>query len=262
MISKEYEEECDVRFMRACVAALGYEIDQDSIGTYSERALHKVLKYYLEPRPEYHEIKLNGFIADIKNPDGIIEIQTRAFSRLKEKLASFLPQERVTVVYPVIAKKYLRYLDANTGELSERRSSTKRMTVFDTAYELYNIREFLSYENLSLKLIFLEAEQIKRVGERVKVGKRYRDGVSIEKIPRKVLYEIDIRTRSDYSVFIPEGLSESFTATELGQRVGKRFKYGYSIISILEAVGLIEGPFPEGRKKLYKLLPMGAACVR
>ena len=52
------------------------------IGTQKERTLHSVLKYYLEPDAEYHEIPIGSFIADIYRDDRIIEVQTGSFTPL------------------------------------------------------------------------------------------------------------------------------------------------------------------------------------
>lgn len=71
------------------------------IGTLGERTLHMVLKRYFEPDESLHEIRVGGFVADIVRPNGIIEIQTRDFSKLRRKLAAFLELGPVTVVYPV-----------------------------------------------------------------------------------------------------------------------------------------------------------------
>lgn len=247
------KEDRDVRFMRACVAALGYEGGAASIGTYSERAVHRVMKFYLEPREECHEIKHLGCVADIKNESGITEIQTKAFGRMKPKLEAFLRDCKVTVVYPVIAKKYIRTLDASSGELSDRKLSPKRQRVFDAAYELYNIREFLGCDNLSVKLVFLEAEEIRQQDIKVKIAGRTRTRMKINTVPIGIIDEVDLRSPRDYSVFIPNGLPDRFTASELGSLIGKRFAYGYSVVSILSSVGLIEGPQSEGRRKVYSL---------
>ena len=49
-----------------------------------------ILKLAEEPCEACHEIKVKGSVADIKNADGIVEIQTRAFERLLPKLKKFL----------------------------------------------------------------------------------------------------------------------------------------------------------------------------
>ena len=77
------------RFERAL--ALANAPTPTCIGTLSERVTHRVLKYYFEPDPNFHEVKYLGSVADIKNSDGIIEIQTKGLDRLRGKLHKFLP---------------------------------------------------------------------------------------------------------------------------------------------------------------------------
>ena len=52
--------------------------------------LHAVLKNYYEPFEQNHEIKVGRFVADIVGEQGVIEIQTRNFGNLLEKLDNFL----------------------------------------------------------------------------------------------------------------------------------------------------------------------------
>ena len=62
-----------------------------NIGTYKEKKLHIILKKYFEENPEFHEIKVNGFIADICRDGIITEIETSGFSGLGPQLAASLP---------------------------------------------------------------------------------------------------------------------------------------------------------------------------
>ncbi len=71
--------------------------ERAGIGTLGEKSVHAVLKAAYEPHPENHEIPIGGYIADIVGEGGVIEIQTRALWRLKEKLAAFLQFCPVTV---------------------------------------------------------------------------------------------------------------------------------------------------------------------
>ena len=73
------------------------------IGTRKEKILHSILKYTIEPREQYHEVKHLGSICDIKNEEGIYEIQTRGLYRLGSKLDKFLKESRVHIIYPVIS---------------------------------------------------------------------------------------------------------------------------------------------------------------
>jgi len=216
-----------------------------------ERSLHKILKFYLEPDESFHEIKVNGSIADIKKGDEIIEIQTRSMSRLLPKLEKFLPDHKVTVVYPLDHTKYIRWIDKKTGETTERRKSPKSATVFDSVYELYNIRRFIGDRNLSLKLIFLNVEEYRYRNE-MAFGKR-RNKVRAERIPTSIEYAVDIREPDDYRIFIPNGLADHFSVADFNRAVGGRFSYGYSAISILRAAGLVDDGERIGRSIKYKL---------
>ena len=85
--------------------------------------MHAALKSYYEPEFESREVKVGGCVADIVGENGIIEIQTRRFDRLGRKLDAFLEAARVTVVYPVVPKRGLCWVDPETGEIFEKRKS-------------------------------------------------------------------------------------------------------------------------------------------
>lgn len=114
------------RFLQARKEALGRVGGAGGIGTLSEKALHAALKSYYEPDFESREVKVGGFVADIVGENGIIEIQTRGFDRLGRKLDVFLEAACVTVVYPVVPKRGLCWVDPETGEISEKRNHRKR----------------------------------------------------------------------------------------------------------------------------------------
>ena len=102
------------------------EKDRGGIGTYNEKTLHAVLKNFFEPDSAYHEIPVNNYIADIKNSDGIIEIQTSGFGTIRDRLEVFLSLSDVTVVYPIAAVKSLVWIDPETGAAESKRKSPKR----------------------------------------------------------------------------------------------------------------------------------------
>ena len=129
-----------------------------SIGTLGERTLHAALKYYLQPESQFHEVRVGRWVADIKDENGITEIQTRSFSRLLPKLEWFLSQGKVTVVYPVAAVKRVCWVDPQTRETTPFRKSPKRKGPGDILYELYAIRRWLDHKNLTLRILLLEMD--------------------------------------------------------------------------------------------------------
>ena len=96
------------------------------IGELNEKTLHLTLKNYIDPDPSHHEVTLSGSVCDIVNEDGITEIETRSFTNLSKKLNKLLDIAPVTVVFPIGQKIWVRFIDNETGEISERKPSTKR----------------------------------------------------------------------------------------------------------------------------------------
>ena len=87
----------EARFLAACGEALE-DNRQAGIGTLGEKTLHAALKRYFGPEERFREVAVGRYVADVMSPEGIIEIQTAGFGRLREKLAFFLPNSPVTVV--------------------------------------------------------------------------------------------------------------------------------------------------------------------
>ncbi len=130
--------------MRICVIESKY---RGSIGLLGEKILHAGLKLYFEPNSDFHEVKVSGFVADICNAEGIIEIQTRSLGKLKRKLEVFLQNVPVTIIYPIAHTKYLCWVDEETGTVTGRRKSPKTGSAWDLFRELYPLRSFLTHPN-------------------------------------------------------------------------------------------------------------------
>ncbi len=86
-------------FEQAKLKVLLKQNDPHGFGTLQEKTVHAVMKLYYEPDEDYHEVPIEGYIADIYTGERIIEIQNGNFNRLRPKLAAFLPLYPVTVVY-------------------------------------------------------------------------------------------------------------------------------------------------------------------
>ncbi len=126
-ISMEYiSQSASERFETAKKKVLGIQRDRQGIGTLGEKTVHAIVKHYMEPDTDYHEIPVDGYVADIYREGNIIEIQTANFNKLREKLGCFLKHYEVTVVYPIPHIKYLRWLDEESGSITAGRNLPKR----------------------------------------------------------------------------------------------------------------------------------------
>ncbi len=225
------------RFEKAKEKIIGIDRERHGIGTQSEKTMHAVLKYYMEPDEDHHEIPIDRYIADIYKDGKIIEIQTRQFNRLRGKLNCFLKDYPVKIIYPIPSVKWMVWVNEETGELSKPRKSPKKASYFDAFIELYKIKMYLSNPNISFKLISLEVTEYKLLNGWSEDKKRgsYRD----DRIPMEILEERDIDCVKDYMQFVPYELPEEFTVKDFAKAAHISLRLAQTTISILKEVGTI-----------------------
>lgn len=241
----------ELGFQQACERVLHQKYQRNSIGLLNEKTLHAVLKYYFEPCVENHEKKVGDYVADIVGESGIIEIQTRSYAKLRNKLAAFLEVCPVTVVYPLAAVKWLRWIDSKTGECSPRRKSPKQETIFDAFWELSQIRAYLLHPNLTLCIVLLELEEYRSADGK---EKRKKWSVSrLDRIPLSLLEERYFRTRSDYLQVLSPELPEHFTVKEFAAIHKIRLRNAQSTLYTLRNMGAIHIVGRQGRAHLYSI---------
>ena len=239
------------KFAEAKIKVLGEFSENGGIGTLGEKSLHKILKFYIDPDPRHHEVELLGCVADVMNESGVFEIQTRNLKALRPKLQKMLNITPVTVVYPMPYEKYITLMDKESGEFISRRKSPKRSRTFDALYELYNLRDLLSRENLTVALVFLNVDEYRYIGGK-HFGRKVRS-TRIERIPNSIERISLLKTKDDYiEAFMPDGLEAEFSKGAYERKIGSNFKHGYSGVAILEALGILNVKIC-GRRKTYYL---------
>ena len=225
------------RFQQACMQARESLHGQNGIGTLGEKTLHAALKAYYEPDAESHEIKIGRYIADIVGENGIIEIQTRSFDKLRKKLEAFLSVAHVSVVYPVAAVKKLLWIDPQTGEISKPRKSPRKGVAQDVFRELYKIRPLLSHPNLSIRIALLEIEEYRCRDGWSADGKK--GATRCDRIPSVFIKEIVLNTPSDYRQLLPEILPSPFTAKDYQKAAGIRLSDAQTALLLLYELGVV-----------------------
>ncbi len=222
------------------------------IGTYREKTLHIFLKNYIEPNSHYHEVKVGKKYADIVNENGIIEIQTRSFNNLREKLEYLLNEYKVTIVYPYAALKWLIWLDTETGEISKKRKSPKKLSFYDSFYELYKIKQYLSHPNLNLYLLGMEMEEIRYLNgwstDRKKGSER------MDRFPISILEELHIKSFDDYIWLLPSNIPSPFTSVDYQKSANVSPRVTGYALNCLETLKIIKCVGKKDRKKLYEIV--------
>ena len=239
------------RFENALEKAKSNPAFSGSIGTLSEKTLHSVLKYYLEPCDDFHEVALDGYVADILRDGCITEIQTRDFSRLRAKLSAFLQAHPVTVVYPIAKTRHYYVADTETGELSAKKKSPKKGNVYDAFLELYKIKPILLSKNLYFHFLLLDITEYRCA---VPKSRRNRKGTErVDRIPNAIEEEIFIDSKSDYKKLIPSDLPSPFTSRDFAKAIRRTRAHAQTALNVLTAVGAVERTDRRGREYLYKI---------
>ena len=225
-----------------------------SIGTLGEKSLHAVLKLYYEPDSSRHELPVGEHIADIVGEEGVIEIQTRRLSALKNKLKSLLEICRVTVVHPIITGKRIISVSGETGEVISVRKSPKHGTLYTEMREIYALREHLTEENLTLKLPLLTANEYRTYGVRTNRRKKQRTkrGEYISDIiPTDIIDEITLAQSSDYAILMPQGLPDAFGVRTFAEAAGTDEPSARMAINLLVRTGHLLHCGKEGNARIY-----------
>lgn len=231
---------------------IGADRQRPGIGTLSEKTVHAILKSYYEPDEDRQEIPIENYVADIYTGGEIIEIQTRQFNRMRDKLTVFLPLYPVTIVYPIPREKWIIWIDEESGELSKKRKSPVKGNPYFVFPELYKIKMFLKDPNLKLKLVLLDMEEYKLLNgwsrDRKKGSSRY------DRIPTELAEEIEISCLRDYMQFVPYELEGEFTSREFAKAAHIPVSLAQTTLNILYYVGTVTRTGKKGNQYLYTVM--------
>lgn len=214
------------------------------IGRLAERSLHAALKERLALPGDRLEAALDGYVIDILRDDLLIEIQTRHLYALRRKLTRLLAANRVRLVHPIAAEKWILRVDADDRRVS-RRKSPKRGQTLDVFRELVRVPDLLAHPNFSLEVVLIREEEVWRDDGQ---GSWRRKGWS--RADRRLLDIITARTfvvPADYLALLPEDLPQPFTNRELAEAAGCTPALAQKVTYTLRGLDLIRLEGKRGR---------------
>lgn len=219
---------------------------REGIGIYNEKSLHRICKRFFAKgeKEEIFEVKVGPFIVDLLEDGQITEVQGASFRPLREKLDYYHKEGySVTVAHPVLADLTLLRADRETGEILRQHRYRSYERPVDVLPLLYDLRECLAKETFTLCLVLIRAEEF-RYSERMRYRKK--GAYESELFARELMDLLTFRTREDYRIFLPEGLPETFSATEFGKLTRLKGRRIYSALNTLVAIGLLTREKEEG----------------
>jgi len=179
------------------------------IGVQNERSLHAALKlWYAQPEDKF-EVPLNGFYIDLVRGEQLVEIQTRNFSAIRQKLQTLVNTHRVHLLHPITYEKWVQQVERTGNKVLSRRKSPYKGKLTDLFEELVRLPELLKHENFTIEFLLIKEEEV-----RCKDGKgsRHRKRESIK--DRKLLEVVSTHSfgsGEDFMAFIPPSLPRPFS---------------------------------------------------
>lgn len=238
-------------FNEACARVREGSLPTQSIGVMKEKPLHATLKWWLDDNPDHHEVTLPcGKVADIFNGTTVTEVQTGSFSPLRKKLEVLLEKYSVTVVHPVVRRKYLSWVNPDTGEATEPRKSPRVGSFTDGGKELVYILPLLDHPNLNVRLVLIDAEERRLADGWGNEGKRgsHREVL----LPLSVEDVLTLTCPADYAALIPSVLPDTFTAAQFGKAAKMQGRNLNGTLKVLLDRGVLKREKKEGNAWMYE----------
>jgi len=201
-----------------------------------EFSLHSEIKKAYSLPGDQFEVKLENYIVDILRGNLAVEVQTKNFSALKEKLETLTKKYQVRVVFPLPENKWITYVTKDQVVLDKRKSPRKgRLT--DMFRELVMIPNMIVVENFSLEVLFIDEEEVRCDDGK---GSWRRRGVSIkERKLLKINHRILFQNKADYLKILPDNLNGVFTNKELSKLTNISVRTARQITYCLRKGGVI-----------------------
>lgn len=223
---------------------------ENGIGTLREKSLHAALKtWYARPGDRF-EVPVDGYTIDIVRGDLLIEIQTRNFFAMKEKLANLTANHPVHLVHPIAVEKWIIRLGQDGSEQLSRRKSPRRGRSEHIFSELLRFPSLMNHPNFTLEILLIQEEETRILDGK---GAWRRKGWSIvDRRLLSVLDRLELRCVDDFRIFLPPGLPAEFTSKEIARARGIQTYLARKMLYCLREMGLVERSGRRGRSYLYQ----------
>jgi len=222
-----------------------------SIGTLREKPLHASLKQWYALPGDGVEVPIDTFVVDLVRDDLLVEIQTRSFSSMRQKLRSLLDLgHRVRIVHPIAIEKWLVKID-DEGTVLGRRRSPKHGVLTDVFAELVSFPDLLAHPDLEVEVLLTREEELRQHTP----GKAWRrkGWVVVERRLLEVVESHRLDNTPDLLDLIPTGLPDEFTTADLASGLSQPRRSGQQMAYCLARAGVIAQTGKRGNAVLYRV---------
>jgi hypothetical protein len=221
-----------------------------AIGVMREGPLHAALKALLAEPGDRVEVPVGRFVIDLVRADGeLVEVQTGSFGALGRKLDALLDEHRIRIVHPIAAERRIVRVDEH-GQVLRARRSPKRATAVAVFDQLVAFPSLLTHPNLTLELLLLREDHIRRP-QPVTVRGRTRDPGERRLV--ELLDRISLRTPDDILAALPALPLEPFSTRELAACLDCGTLLARRTLYCLRSIGIVERAGKRGHTPLHAL---------
>jgi hypothetical protein len=215
----------------------------------TEQTLHEQLKDYYARETGEIESPLGDYRVDVVRGDLLIEIQTRSFSSIRDKLRDLAVDHRVRLVHPIAYQKWIIRLDKD-GKQVQRRKSPKKGRIEEIFYELVYMPKLLGNSNFELEVVMVDLDEY-WIDDGKGSWRRRRWSIHDKRM-------LELRERhlfatpEDFKRLLPESLPAMFTSRMLANETGLNIRGSQKMLYCLSKMGVVERNGKKGRAYLYK----------
>ena len=137
------------------------------------------------------------------------------------------------------------------GDITSRRKSPKRCSMYDAMFELYKIKAFLKNPNLKVTLLLIDMEEYKLLN-----GWSYdkkRGSVRYDRIPVGIRKVIELDCPQDYMQFVPDGLENNFTSADFANAAHIDRQTAASVLAMLNYMEQVKRVGKTGNAYIYDI---------
>jgi hypothetical protein len=221
---------------------------------HSTPSLHSALKDLYTQPGDQQEVPFEGYIIDVVSGDTLIEIQTRSFASIKQKLLDLVPSHPVRLVHPIAYERWIVKQAEKGQKTLSRRKSPKRGKYVHVFQELVSFPTLLAEPNLSLEIVLTQEDEIRR--HRPGRAWRRRGWVTHKRRLIDVVERRRFESPSDLAALIPPDLVEPFSTADLAKALREPRRLAQRMAYCLREAGVILPIDKRGNAILYARAPV------
>ncbi len=216
----------------------------------TEQTLHEQLKEHYAMETGAVETTIGDYRIDVMRSGKLIEIQTKNFSSIREKLRKLVKNHYVKLVHPVPFNKWITRLDKSEHQVG-RRKSPKTGRPEDLFRELVYIPNLLSNHNFEVEVALVNMEEY-LIDDGKGSWRRKRWSIHDRRminVHEKHLFQAP----QDFLRLFPETLPTKFTSRILAEKSKLRRSLAQKMVYCLRNMDVIKKVGKKGRAHLYSV---------